>query len=68
MPRPVRLGNGATATAQLDIADAGALCQPVTAAGLRVYPPNQTTSKVVPIPFGACPHAGPVWMRVEPVH
>jgi hypothetical protein len=66
--RLVRLGNGATATAQLDIADAGAFCKPVTAAGLRVYPPNQTTSKVVPIPFSACPHAGPVWMGVEPVH
>jgi hypothetical protein len=63
----VTLANGATATAQLDIGDAGAYCQPVTAAGLRVYPPNQRVAKVVPIPFGACPHAGPVWMHLEPV-
>jgi len=67
-PRVVSLANGATATAQLNIGDAGAFCRPVTAAGLRVYPPNQTASKVVPIPFGACPHAGPVWMRAGPVH
>ena len=66
-PRVVRLANGATATAQLNIGDAGAFCRPVTAAGLRVYPPNQTAAKVVPIPFGACPHAGPVWMRAAPV-
>jgi len=65
--RTVRLANGATATVQLDIVDAGAVCKPVTAAGLRVYPPNQFASKVVPIPFGACPHAGPVWMHVQPV-
>jgi hypothetical protein len=63
----VTLARGATATAQLDIGDAGAYCQPVTAAGLRVYPPNQRVAKVVPIPFGACPHAGPVWMHLEPV-
>ena len=65
--RTVTLANGATATAQLDIGDAGAYCQPVTAAGLRVYPPNQRVAKIVPIPVGACPHAGPVWMHLEPV-
>jgi hypothetical protein len=32
-------------------------CGPVTAAGLRVYPPNQRASKIVPFPFGACSHA-----------
>jgi hypothetical protein len=66
-PRVVTLANGATATVQLNIADAGNFCTQVTAAGLRVYPPDQTASKVVPIPFGACPHAGPVWMSVGPV-
>jgi Domain of unknown function (DUF4232) len=68
-PRLVWLANGATATAQLNIGDAAnfANCGPVTAAGLRVYPPNQTASKVVPIPIGACSHAGPVWMSVQPV-
>jgi hypothetical protein len=66
-PRVVTLASGATATVQLNIQDAGKFCAPVTAAGLRVYPPDQTASKVVPIPFGACPHAGPVWMSVGPV-
>jgi hypothetical protein len=66
-PRVVRLATGATAAARLNIEDAGALCRPVTAAGLRVYPPDQTASKVVPIPFGACPRAGPAWMGVGPV-
>ncbi len=66
-PATVTLASGATATARLDIGDAGALCQPVTAAGLRVYPPGQRAAKIVPIPFGACPHAGPVWMGVGPV-
>jgi len=63
----VTLADGATATARLDIGDAGAWCQPVTAAGLRVYPPGQRAAKIVPIPFGACPHAGPVWMHAGPV-
>ncbi len=63
----VTLADGATVTARLDIGDAGALCQPVTAAGLRVYPPGQRAAKIVPIPFGACPHAGPVWMHAGPV-
>jgi hypothetical protein len=66
-PATVTLASGATATARLDIGDAGAWCQPVTAAGLRVYPPGQRAAKIVPIPFGACPHAGPVWMGVGPV-
>jgi hypothetical protein len=67
MPATVTLASGGTATARLDIGDAGALCQPVTAAGLRVYPPGQRAAKIVPIPFGACPHAGPVWMHAGPV-
>jgi hypothetical protein len=38
-----------------------------TAAGWRVYPPNQTASKVVPFPAGASGKAGPVYMHVGPV-
>lgn len=38
-----------------------------TAAGLRVYPPNQFASKVIPYPFPACPHAGPVYIHAGPV-
>jgi len=63
-PHTVTLGTGtrATATATLRIVEAGnfpaSSCGPVVAAGLRVYPPNQRASKVVPFPFGACSHSG----------
>jgi Protein of unknown function (DUF4232) len=54
----VTLASGATATASLLISDATfispPLCQAVTAAGLRVYPPSQTASKVIPFPFLTC--------------
>lgn len=65
--RTVRLANGATATAQLRVEDAVSYGCTVTAAGLRVYPPNQFTSKVVPYPLGACARTGPVWMLAGPV-
>jgi hypothetical protein len=62
---------GATATAVLGITDVGAFsprqCGPVTAAGLRVYPPNQTVSSVVPFPFRGCSRRGPVYLHVESV-
>jgi Protein of unknown function (DUF4232) len=79
----VRLASGATATADLQIADPagyGNRCllpppwqQPwrhgtlPAAAGLRVYPPNQFASKVIPYPFPACAHAGPVYIHAGPV-
>jgi Protein of unknown function (DUF4232) len=56
--RTVRLGGGATATAVLAVTDVGVypqrVCRQVTAAGLRVIPPNQFTGKLVPLPIGAC--------------
>ena len=56
--RTVRLAKGATATAVLAITDADvyppSVCRQVTAAGLRVYPPNQFTAKLVPYPVRAC--------------
>jgi hypothetical protein len=62
---------GATATAVLGITDVGAFsprqCGPVTAAGLRVYPPNQTASSVVPYPFRGCSRRGLVYLHVESV-
>jgi hypothetical protein len=68
---PVTLARGATLTAVLKITDTGvygpASCHSVTAAGLRVYPPGQTASKVVPFPFEACSLAGPIYLRVEAV-
>ena len=67
----VSLANGATAGAVLRITFAGnyppSTCHRVAAAGLRVYPPNQTASKVVPVPFQACSHTGPVVLSVKAV-
>jgi hypothetical protein len=64
----VTLPNGYTATSQLQVADAGDYGCQATAAGLRVYPPNQFAAKVVPYPLSACARPGPVWMHAEPVH
>jgi hypothetical protein len=54
----VRLRSGASATATLALTDVGVFstadCRQVTAAGLRVYPPGQRRSRVVPYPLGAC--------------
>ncbi len=68
----VTLTNGHTAHAVLGIVDVGALppssCPPTTAAGLRVFPPNQTTAKVIPFPFQACGRSGgPSVLRIRPV-
>jgi hypothetical protein len=67
----VSLPNGATAGAPLRIAQAAnfppSACNLVAAAGLRVYPPNQTASKVVPIAFNACSRTGPVYLSVKAV-
>jgi hypothetical protein len=77
----VTLASGSTATAELQIADTGAYSQCFqrlpqgpgkpgllpTAAGLRVYPPNQTASTMIPYPLRACAHTGPVWIHVGPV-
>jgi Protein of unknown function (DUF4232) len=77
----VTLASGATASSKLQIADTGnfgtqCFVHPPapghpgilpTAAGLRVYPPNQTASKVVPYPLRACAHTGPVYIGASPV-
>lgn len=69
----VRIANGATAYAVLqysDVITSGSgpePCDAVTAAGLRVYPPGQTASKVVPFPLRACTRSGLVYMTVRPV-
>ena len=67
--RVVRLASGATASATLRIVVAAnfppSTCHRTAAAGLRVYPPNQTASKVVPIPFEACSRSGPVFLSVK---
>jgi hypothetical protein len=78
--KTVTLANGATASSKLQIVDTGnfVTCfvkRPApehpgtlpTAAGLRVYPPNQTASKVVPYPLQACARTGPVYIHASPV-
>lgn len=69
--RAVTLLRGATAKAVLQITEAGnfprSTCGQTTAAGLRVYPPNQTAAKVVPFPFAACSRSGPAYLHVGPV-
>jgi len=71
-PHRVTLPNGKTATAVLGIGETGVLsrsaCRPVTAVGLRVFPPDQTRSELVPFPFSTCsrPH-GPASLNVGAV-
>jgi hypothetical protein len=68
--KTVRLAGNATATTTLRVVDAGnfkpSTCRPTTAAGLRVFPPNQTASKLVPLPFGVCTH-GASTLSIQPV-
>lgn len=60
-----------TASVILQITDAenypAATCGQITAAGLRVYPPGQKESTVVPFPFVACAKSGPRYLHVEAV-
>lgn len=67
----VNVASGGTATAVLRITVAGnfpeSACHRVAAAGLRVYPPNQTASKIVPFPFEACSRSGPAYVSVKAV-
>jgi hypothetical protein len=70
-PHTVTLANGATATAKVGIVQVSLFqpsqCHPVTAAGLRVSPPGQAASKIVPFPFGACSRSGPVYLTIMTV-
>lgn len=56
--RTITLANDATAATTLHIVDVlnftSSACRPADAAGVRVYPPNQRGSKIVPLPFKAC--------------
>lgn len=69
--KSVTLKQGGTATATLRVVEAGNFptgkCRPTTAAGLRVYPPGQSKSKVVPFPFAACSRSGPSFLSVRAV-
>jgi hypothetical protein len=69
-PKLVTLANGATANVTLRIVDVlnfpSSSCKPTTAAGLRVYPPGQRASKVVPFPLKACSKSGTAYLNVGP--
>ncbi|HVA52610.1 MAG TPA: DUF4232 domain-containing protein [Acidimicrobiales bacterium] len=60
-----------TATVILQITEVGnfpsATCREVSAAGLRVYPPGQSRSKIVAFPFAACAKVGPRYLHVEAI-
>ena len=62
---------GGSAHTVLRIVDAGnfprSTCGPVAAAGLRVYPPEQTASKLIPYPFAACSRKAATVLSVEVV-
>jgi hypothetical protein len=61
--------NTATVILQIAVAEnfPASDCAPITAAGLRVYPPGQKESTVVPFPFVGCRKAGPQFLHVEAV-
>lgn len=62
------LGSHATVSSLLKIAVPGVFpsCHPRLAAGLRIYPPNQSTSKVVPLPVETCPRPFMFVSEVQP--
>ena len=70
--RTVVLAPGATAHTILQYSDVEVTtapgCHPVfTAFELRVYPPGQYSATHAAFGLEACSHAGPVYMRVEPI-
>lgn len=69
--RTITLRNGGTARANLGIVVAGnfpsSSCRPVTAAGLKVFAPNQSAGKTVPFPFAACSGTS-AYLRIEAVN
>jgi hypothetical protein len=71
-PTNVVLAPGGTAHVILQITDVynypPTTCGPTQASGLRVYPPNQTASVIVPLTFEACGKTGPVFLNVDPVN
>lgn len=61
--------NTATVILQITVAEnfPASSCGPITAAGLRVYPPGQKESTVVPFPFVACANSSSVYLHTEAV-
>ncbi len=67
----VTLANRSTASFVLQITEVGnfpaSACRQVTAAGLRVFLPLQSASKVIPFPFQACSRSGPAYLSAQAV-
>jgi hypothetical protein len=69
--RTVTVRNGGTAQASLGIVEAGnfppSTCAPVTAAGLKIFPPNQGASRTIPFPFPTCSRGPASNLRIQAV-
>ena len=67
----VSLAPGETAHTVLQITDVAnfspSLCAPVTAAELKVIPPDERSAAGVPFSFRACSKTGPIFLTVQPV-
>jgi hypothetical protein len=67
----VTLQNGQSATAKLRIVAAENFpanqCGATTAAGFRVYPPNQSASLLIPQPISACSLSGVPYIFVQAI-
>jgi Domain of unknown function (DUF4232) len=67
----ITLASGETAHFQLRITDVGVYsrkaCDPVTAVGVQVFPPNDFNSQIVtPFVFSACKRHGPKYLGISP--
>jgi Protein of unknown function (DUF4232) len=71
-PTDVVLAPGGTAHVILQVTDVAnypsTICGPTAAIGLRVYPPNQTASVVLPYSFEACSKTGANYLGVDAVN
>ncbi len=71
VPKAVTLAHGQSAVAILQITNTAnypsSSCHSGLAAGLRVYPPNQSIAKVVPFPFAACLATSESYLHIEAV-
>jgi hypothetical protein len=67
----VTLADGDTAHALIRFGNVGnfsrASCRPQTAGALRVFPPGERASRLVPFNFPACSKPGPVYLTVRAV-
>jgi hypothetical protein len=69
--KTVTVRRGRTVKAAVGVVDTGAIprfqCQPVTAVGIRVFPPNASTATVIPFPFAVCSATGAGSLTIRPV-